>query len=463
MVRSETKAPTNPDPGLDMIAMEAAGKFLLALLRVVVHLAWWALLFPMLSLPTGLVTYVAITAGKPPAIAAGTAAVLVLVGWRLTHPRSFRRLVTRRIRRRWRRWARYRRRWPELCALHGLTAVLDDRVLVPGIGRIRSSVTSDVLPVRLLPGQTPQDWQARAGALANAFGADEVRIRPVAPGRIVLDVHHTDPLAKPVPLSAVGARRAVDLERLPVGQTENGDPWQLRLRGRHLLVAGSTGAGKGSVLWSLTAALGPALRSGVVQLWVIDPKGGMEFGAGGPLFARFAHDLGEQTLGLLRDAVWCLTTRAARLRGITRLHEPSVADPLIVVVIDELATLTAYGDRKVRAEIEQLLGLLLSQGRAVGVSVVAAVQDPSKDVVALRQLFPTRVALRLAEPSQAAMVLGEGARDRGAVCDLIPDTLPGVGYVAEDGSAEVVRVRAFHVTDADIDEIVARYAPVAAS
>ncbi|MFD2768608.1 hypothetical protein ACFSX1_31285, partial [Micromonospora eburnea] len=62
----------------------------------------------------------------------------------------------------------------------------------------------------------------------------------------------------------------------------------------------------------------------------------------------------------------------------------------------ELAALTAYiTDRKVRDRIKESLGLLLSQGRAVGVHVVAALQDPRKDVLPFRDLFPTRIGLRL--------------------------------------------------------------------
>ena len=93
------------------------------------------------------------------------------------------------------------------------------------------------------------------------------------------------------------------------------------------------------------------------------------------------------------------------------------------------------------------MGLLLSQGRAVGVSVIAAVQDPSKDVLPIRQLFSIRVGLRMTESTQTTMVLGAAAREAGAVCDHIPTSTPGVAYVCEDGDAEPVRVRAFHVTD----------------
>jgi S-DNA-T family DNA segregation ATPase FtsK/SpoIIIE len=221
--------------------------------------------------------------------------------------------------------------------------------------------------------------------------------------------------------------------------------------GHHILAAGATGAGKGSVLWSLITALAPDVKRGRVRLWVIDPKGGMELGAGAPLFTRFCYHTGQSTVELLRELVELMQTRATRLRGHTRLHTPTPAEPLIVVIIDEIAALTAYvTDRKLRAETEQLLGLLLSQGRAVGISVVAAVQDPAKDTLPVRQLFTVRIGLRMTEATQTAMVLGQGARDAGAECDLIADATPGIGYVMIDGTAEPIRVRAFHVTDRDI-------------
>ena len=65
------------------------------------------------------------------------------------------------------------------------------------------------------------------------------------------------------------------------------------------------------------------------------------------------------------------------------------------------------------------LATLTTQGRAVGYCVVAALQDPRKDVLTIRNLFPDRIAMRLDEPEQVDMVLGDGARDRGAACELI--------------------------------------------
>ena len=86
-------------------------------------------------------------------------------------------------------------------------------------------------------------------------------------------------------------------------------------------------------------------------------------------------------------------------------------------------------------------------------------QDPRKDVLPQRDLFPTRIGLRLTEDVQVDMVLGRGARDRGAVCDAIPETLPGVGYVQLEGRREPTRVRAAYVSDDDLAAMAAAYSP----
>ena len=135
-------------------------------------------------------------------------------------------------------------------------------------------------------------------------------------------------------------------------------------------------------------------------------------------------------------------------------------EPLILVVVDELANLTKYlTDRKIKARISTALGLLLTQGRAVGVCVVAALQDPRKEVLEFRNLFPSRVGLRLDEPVQVDMVLGDGARDQGAECDRVSEALAGVGYMRIDGIREPSRVRAGLVTDDDIAQMATEYAP----
>src|SRR5262249_30875405 len=194
------------------------------------------------------------------------------------------------------------------------------------------------------------------------------------------------------------------------------------------------GSGKGSVIWSIVAALLGGVRRNLVQLWGLDTKGGMELGIGKALFARLASKDFAQMATMLEQAATLAQDRAERLAGLTRQHQPTVAEPVIVLVIDELANLTSsLTDRHLKDRIKAALSIVLSQGRAVGVHVVAAIQDPRKDVLPFRNLFPTRIGLRLSEPGEVDMVLGDGIRDRGALCDRIPQTAPGVGYVVLDG------------------------------
>ncbi len=459
MVQSTPRQPaqTGSDDFLTgiIVAVFALAWFLT---RRAMILTWWAILFPMLSLPALLTVCALDISGWQAAAVVGSVSAAGLLLWRFLDPASFRCLVSFRLWARRRRHRVYQRPWAAMCALHGLTTVLDGQPVIPRLRRIRISQATDVLLVQLIHGQTVTDWAAHTDAFAHSFGARTVAIVQAGPGWVRITVHRADSLATPIRVPV--PVEPVDLTAVRVGVTETGAPWRMRILGRHFLVAGATGAGKGSVVWSILTGIAPLLRDGIVQAWVVDPKGGMEFGRGSALFTRFAYDTTEQSLALLRDAARILTDRADRLRGVTRQHVPTVGEPLILIVIDELASLTAYQtDRKIAAEISQLLGLILSQGRAVGVNVIGCVQDPSKDTVSMRQLFPTRIGLRLSEATQVGMVLGTGAREAGALCDRISDSLAGVGYVTEDGSTGTVRVRAFHVTDADIDTLATRYAP----
>ncbi|KEF99085.1 MULTISPECIES: FtsK/SpoIIIE domain-containing protein [Mycobacterium] len=430
---------------------EWIGELIWSLAKAAGYLLWWAILFPALSIPAILATWVAIAHGARAGLLTAALATAAYTGWAIVEPSSFSAWVTNPVRHRFLSWWRYGRTWESVCTLHGLTARLGDRTLVPALRSVEIGSHSDVLTLRVVAGQSINDWQKRGDALAAAWRAERVTIRATTPGELRMIISRGDVLAQPISLPMPTRATPVNLAAVRVGITETRTWWQLPVLGQHILIAGATGAGKGSVLWSLIAGLAPQVTTGRVRLCVIDPKGGMELGAGAPMFSQFCHHTGEPTVELLRQLAALMQARANRLRGHTRLHTPTPAEPLIVVVIDEIAALTAYvTDRKVRAEIEQLLGLLLSQGRAVGISVVAAVQDPAKDTLPVRQLFTVRIGLRMTEATQTAMVLGQGARDAGAECDLIADATPGVGYVMIDGTADPMRVRAFHVSDRDI-------------
>lgn len=398
------------------------------------------------------------------------AAAALVAAWWWLHPASFRRRVVQPVRSAWRRRWVYERWWNPLMIRAGLAA--EGRpVTMPVLRTVTSIPDVDVLRVTLAPGQTVEQWTAAAPALRTTFGLMDCRARTTATVReLELRCIHADPLRRPLPLPAPAA--APDLAAVPVGRREDGDELRLPLwrpgRGAtHWLIGGETGAGKGSVLWSLLAGIAPLIHTGAVRVWGADPKGGMELGAAAPLFTRLvwgepSADAAwqEPLVALLEDAVRGMQLRAARLRRDgARVHTPTRDDPLTVVIVDELAALTAYiTDPAVRKRAADALSLLLSQGRAPGVAVVAASQDVRKETVGMRDLFPGRIALRTAEPGMADMVLGKGARDRGAATDRIPASTPGIGYVVLEDSPEPVRARFAYATDDDLAELSARWA-----
>jgi S-DNA-T family DNA segregation ATPase FtsK/SpoIIIE len=84
--------------------------------------------------------------------------------------------------------------------------------------------------------------------------------------------------------------------------------------------------------------------------------------------------------------------------------------------------------------------------------------------MSIRNLFPDRIAMRLDEPEQVDMVLGDGARDRGATAELIstdPATGAGVAFIRLESDPDPIRVRAAWVSDADIATMAASCAPEA--
>jgi S-DNA-T family DNA segregation ATPase FtsK/SpoIIIE len=392
-------------------------------------------------------------------LAVGIAAVLVL--WRWQFPASFSRLIGTSARGQWRAW-HYRRRWAAVMTIGRLAPIYQGRVLLPVLGKVSATRYTDRMQVRLVSGQSAADFAARADNLAHGFGAMLCRIRSATPGALVLEFVRRDALAAIIPALAIPVR--VDLRALPVGRREDGQTWLIRVHGTHVLIAGATGAGKASLLWSIVQSLLPAMVAGLVRVWAADPKL-MELAYGRAIFDRYGRYAATPAaiVAMLEDAVRQMQARAALFAGRHREHTPTTEHPFIVIVVDEVAFLTAYlSDRAIRDRIKASLATLTTQGRAVGYSVVAALQDPRKEVMSIRNLFPDRIAMRLDEPEQVDMVLGDGARDRGALADLISTdetTGAGVAYVRLATDPDPVRVRAAWVTDADIRAMAADYAP----
>lgn len=429
--------------------------------------AYWLARHPGVSASAGLVSAGLVEAGPTVmgAVAAGAAAGVA--AWSRAHPASFDVLAAPVVRSQVRRWTAYAGpRWSRVMADCELTRLdrRSGRVLVPRVLRVRAASASvETVIVRVLRGQSASVFTDRAEALADALRVERVAVMRHRPGVVAVTVERRLPFTSVVPAPDIPASLGeVDLAALEVGDTETGAPWLVSAF-THRLVAGATGAGKASLVWSPLRSMGPAIREGLVRLWCIDLKGGMETELGAGLFTHRATDF-EAAVGLVeafRDRMRVKQDRA-RESG-TRGFSPSVGNPLDLLVIDEAAMLTALGDPTRVRQVTRVLAEVLTQGRATGSVVWAYLQDPGKDILPVRDLFPERVCLRVTSSVHVDMVLGEDARKFGALADQIPpgEEFAGIGYVVGRRTRRPLRVRAAWVNDSEITELVRDCAPSA--
>ncbi len=122
------------------------------------------------------------------------------------------------------------------------------------------------------------------------------------------------------------------------------------------------------------------MTAGLVRVLAADPKR-MELAYGRELFDRYgAYAADPQAIAvMLEQAVTDMQARALRLAGQQRDHTPTTGYPFVIVLIDEVAFLTAYQpDRKLRDRVMAALATLTTQGRAVGYCVIAALARPAQ-------------------------------------------------------------------------------------
>ncbi|KDN19465.1 FtsK/SpoIIIE domain-containing protein [Amycolatopsis rifamycinica] len=400
---------------------------------------------------------------------------LILGVWRLLNVTSFDQWCGRPLRSWWLRWAVYHLKlpgWLHACGLSVRDAALPVEVTVNLVGRrkasratarqsgvqvpkvlgVRSGPSWDEVRVRLVPGQKPEDFDDAARALASARKVARCQVRELEPNVVSVDFQRRDQLASVVQSPAVPElvtleESAVDLRRVWAGRTEYGHDWRVPLlgSGAHCLTAGASGAGKNSVMWCPLVSAAPAIRSGLVRMSGIDPKG-MELAYGRGIFTRYAVS-GKDSLEVLDGLVEEMESRKREFAGRVRTIPLSTEYPLELLEFDEIGALTKYTDRKTREQIVERVALLNTQGRALNISVRGYVQEPTKDTVPVRELFTRRVCLRVTSKTHVPMVLGDGAYERGAWANRIGDSEAGVGFVWGEGIREPLRIRAGWVSD----------------
>jgi S-DNA-T family DNA segregation ATPase FtsK/SpoIIIE len=332
----------------------------------------------------------------------------VLAGWRLVDLRSFDAWAGRHLRAWWLRWTVYSPKLPDWLHACGLGIKQDTAPVVlaltplgralgrsrrpapaqlPRVLGVRSGASWDLVRVRLIPGQKPEDVDDAARALAAARGVTRCTVRELSPNVVSIDFQRSNLLTEPVACPELATLagipgEAVDLRRVWAGRTEYGQDWHIPLAGGHTLTAGVTGAGKGSVMWCPLVCIAPAIRDGLVRVSGIDPKG-MELAYGRGIFHRYAVT-GHEALTLLDELIEAMTARKTKFAGRVRTVPITREHPLELVEFDEIGALTKYTDRKTREAITERTALLTTQGRALGFTVRGYVQEPTKDVDAPR-------------------------------------------------------------------------------
>lgn len=391
------------------------------------------------------------------------------VGWvarRLDRPGIlawWERLVGRWWRPVWRRWWLYRRGWHGAMISCGLGTVIENaRDPLPELRKVRCSVWGDTLWVRDLMSNRVSDWGRESDRLARAFGARSCRVTEDRKG-VRLFMEAKDPLKATVEPHPIPKRAEdIDLSKIPIGMTEHGTPWTVGLLESHYLVVGVTGAGKGSVPWSILWHLAPAIKSGMVVASGIDPKGGMELGKAEALFAGGYCDSNVPAMTvMLGDFVAEMNARSKLLKELGQDFVPSLEMPFRVLFIDEASTITNFSQAKVRNAAVAAIELVVNKGRANGFALVILTQDPRKQkVLPFRDEIPDGVIMRVKAKDYVDMVLWPGAWAAGAKCDDLKRFVDaGRGWVEDPDRAEPMAVRASWVDRKRVERLGREFAP----
>ena len=232
----------------------------------------------------------------------------------------------------------------------------------------------------------------------------------------------------------------------------------------HLLIAGSTGAGKSVAINAMIMSILYKATPEQVRLILVDPKR-LELGnyEGVPHLHPPIITEPKLAANALRNAVREMERRlkllaAKGVRNIdqfNRLFEngtPSLFEedsddkpiPYIVIIIDELADLMMLDS----SNVEESITRLAQMARAVGIHLVLATQRPSVDVITglIKANFPARISFRVATKVDSRTILdANGAEALLGKGDML--YLPS-------GSARVHRLHAAFVTEKEIAAVV---------
>ena len=227
-----------------------------------------------------------------------------------------------------------------------------------------------------------------------------------------------DGIPEKVAFSKVVQYYPADLHKLspwPMGVTRNRRTEWLTLEDYpNILIAGAAGGGKSNELNAIIATLISMNTPSELRLLLIDNKGGIEF----THWRGIPHLIGEmikdesQVLEALERVTGLIRTRLAMFERLKAkklsAFNLKVKDedrlPRIVLVIDEMSTLTGLDDS---AEIQHALKVITAQGRAVGVHVIVCTQHVSVNIVegAIKTNMQVRASTKMPSEVSSRIIL----------------------------------------------------------
>lgn len=273
-------------------------------------------------------------------------------------------------------------------------------------------------------------------ALALAAPTGQVRIEAPIPGRSLVGIEIPNRSLEFVTLkrmlSSQAMQKAKEKLTVAIGLDVAGNPVVDDIaRMPHVLIAGTTGAGKSVLINSWIASLLFRTTPAEVRLILVDPKRvELNFYNGIPhLLTPVIVEIDK----ILSSLKWALSEMEKRyklfastgVRNIDSYNELAgfQALPYIVIFIDELADLMAFAP----VEVEDSVCRIAQMARATGIHLVVSTQRPSVDVLTglIKANIPCRIAFNVSSMVDSRVIIdmpgAEKLLGRGDMLYIPPD------------------------------------------
>lgn len=304
---------------------------------------------------------------------------------------------------------------------HGVNVKVVNMTVGPTVTRYELELAEGVKVARVLALQRD---------IAYAMAATDVRILAPIPGKSAIGVEVPNRVREVVTLGDVLAspqmERATKVLDVPLGRDISGTAAVFDIAAMpHVLVAGSTGSGKSSLINSLLTSLLVRNTPRELRLILVDPKRVelSQYNALPHLLTsvvvdpkKAAHALNwaveemERRYDILahwgvRDIVGYRELIALSAGADDPDEGPPEELPYILVVIDELNDLMMAAPR----DVEDSICRIAQKARAVGVHLVIATQRPSVDVITgvIKTNVPSRIAFAVASQTDSRVILDQ--------------------------------------------------------